>query len=247
MTVYLLPEEPFFPPVDKAEPDGLVAIGGDLSAERVLQAYAHGIFPWFKDHEDIFWYSPDPRMILFPEQFKVSDSLNRIIKRNQFAVKFDTAFTQVIHACAAAPRQGQDGTWISQDFIDAYTTLHHRGYAHSVEVFYRDELVGGLYGVSLGAAFFGESMFYSMKNTSKVAFHALVERCRHYGFKFIDCQVETSHLLGLGASLVDRNQYLLLPSMAHGQISCKDRSINPQFFPDLFRDRIFMDHDVHRL
>ncbi|MDP1623820.1 MAG: leucyl/phenylalanyl-tRNA--protein transferase [Bacteroidales bacterium] len=209
MTVYLLPEEPIFPPVDEAEPDGLVAIGGDLSPDRLLQAYVHGIFPWFRDEEDVYWYSPDPRMVLFPEQFRISDSLNRIITGKRFKVKFDTKFEQVIRSCAAVPRPGQDGTWISPDFINAYIALHKLGFAHSVEVFSGEELVGGLYGISLGAAFFGESMFYSMNNASKVGFHALVERCREYGFRFIDCQTETSHLLRLGATLLERKDYIL--------------------------------------
>jgi len=210
MPVYLLPEEPVFPPVEEAEPDGLIAIGGDLSMDRLIQAYTHGIFPWFKDEDDVFWYSPNPRMIMFPDQFKVPDSLERIIRGNRFNVKFDTVFDQVIHQCAAAPRPGQDGTWISPDFIDAYIALYAHGFAHSVEVFFQGKLVGGLYGISLGAAFFGESMFFTMSNASKVAFHALVGRCVQYGFKFIDCQVETSHLLGLGATLVDRKDYLFL-------------------------------------
>jgi leucyl/phenylalanyl-tRNA--protein transferase len=210
MAVYYLPEEPFFPPVDEAEPNGLVAIGGDLSVERLLQAYSSGIFPWFMEEDTVFWFSPDPRMILFPDQVKTSDSLMRIIRSNRFKVTFDTLFDQVIRRCASATRPGQDGTWISQEFIDAYNALHQKGYAHSVEVFYQDELIGGLYGVSLGAAFFGESMFYSAGNASKVAFHALVERCRQLGFSFIDCQMETDHLLSLGATLVERKKFLLL-------------------------------------
>ncbi len=208
MAVYYLPEEPFFPPVDEAEPNGLVAIGGDLSVERLLQAYSSGIFPWFMEEDTVFWFSPDPRMILFPDQVKTSDSLMRIIRSNRFKVTFDTLFDQVIRRCASAARPGQDGTWISQEFIDAYIALHQKGFAHSVEVCYQDELVGGLYGVSLGAAFFGESMFYSASNASKVAFHALVERCRQSGFSFIDCQMETSHLLRLGAKLLLRKTYL---------------------------------------
>lgn len=210
MTVYLLPEEPFFPPVDEADPDGLIAVGGDLSMERLLQAYAHGIFPWFTQEEDVFWYSPDPRMVMFPEDFKISDSLNRIIRGKKFSIRFDTAFQQVIRACAEAPRPGQDGTWISPDFIEAYTALHKKGFAHSVEVFQSEVLVGGLYGVSIGSAFFGESMFFTVNNASKLAFHALVERCRQYGFRFIDCQVETPHLIGLGASLIARKNYMEL-------------------------------------
>jgi leucyl/phenylalanyl-tRNA--protein transferase len=210
MTVYLLPEDPFFPPADDAESDGLIAIGGDLSAERLLQAYAHGIFPWFREEDDVFWYSPDPRMVLFPDHFKIPESLKRIIRSHKFKVTFDTVFEQVIRGCAAAPRPGQEGTWITDEFIEAYIALHKRGFAHSVEVFYREDLVGGLYGISLGAAFFGESMFFKMNNASKVALHALVERCRKNGFSFIDCQVETSHLQSLGASLVDRTDYLSL-------------------------------------
>ena len=229
MTVYLLPEEPVFPPVDEAEPDGLVAIGGDLSAHRLLLAYAQGIFPWFKEEGKVYWYSPDPRMVMFPDRFRIPDSLKRIIRGNRFNIKFDTVFDQVIQGCAAAPRPGQDSTWISQDFIDAYIALHDLGFAHSVEVFYREELVGGLYGVSLGAAFFGESMFFTMNNASKVAFHALVERCRQYKFHFIDCQVETAHLLGLGASLTDRKEYLriLEKSLERKTIKGPWKSIDP--------------------
>ncbi|MCX6307079.1 MAG: leucyl/phenylalanyl-tRNA--protein transferase [Bacteroidetes bacterium] len=210
MTVYLLPEEPYFPPVDEAEPDGLVAIGGDLSVERLLEAYTHGIFPWFRDEDDFFWFSPDPRMVMFPDQFNLTDSLNRVIRSNRFTVRYDTAFDQVIESCAATPRPGQDGTWISDDFIEAYKNLHYQGYAHSVEVFYREELVGGLYGLALGDAFFGESMFFTMNNASKVAFNALVERCRQHGVMFIDCQVETSHLMRFGATLIPRPDYLEL-------------------------------------
>jgi leucyl/phenylalanyl-tRNA--protein transferase len=210
MTVYLLPEEPFFPPVDEAEPDGLVAIGGDLSAERLIQAYASGIFPWFRNDDKVFWYSPDPRMVMFPGRFNVSGSMKRIIRTNRFTVRFDTAFDQVIRGCADAPRPGQDGTWISGEFIEAYIALHKLGLAHSVEVFSQEELIGGLYGVSLGAAFFGESMFSALSNTSKVAFHALVQLCLQQEFMFIDCQVETDHLLGLGAQPVERSAYLQL-------------------------------------
>ncbi len=210
MTVYLLPEEPFFPPAGEAEPDGLIAIGGDLSAERLLQAYASGIFPWFSQDEDIFWYSPDPRMIMFPDRFKTPDSLKRIIRNGGYDIRFDTVFSQVIAGCAATSRPGQEGTWISPDFVDAYENLHVRGFAHSVEVFHGNELVGGLYGVSLGAAFFGESMFFTMNNASKVAFHALVEWCRQNSLMFIDCQVETPHLLGLGASMIPRKDFLHL-------------------------------------
>ncbi|HNY03989.1 MAG TPA: leucyl/phenylalanyl-tRNA--protein transferase, partial [Bacteroidales bacterium] len=189
MTVYLLPDEPVFPLVAEAEPDGLVAIGGDLSAERLIQAYAHGIFPWFSDDGDVFWYSPDPRMVLFPADLNVSHSLRRVLRSGRYWVSFDTVFEQVIRACAEVQRPDHDGTWISEDFIEAYTRLHVEGFAHSVEVFDGDRLVGGLYGVSLGAAFFGESMFYRESNASKVALATLAEWCRRNSLQFIDCQV----------------------------------------------------------
>ncbi|HPS63318.1 MAG TPA: leucyl/phenylalanyl-tRNA--protein transferase [Bacteroidales bacterium] len=208
MTVYLLPDEPVFPLVAEAEPDGLVAIGGDLSAERLIQAYAHGIFPWFSDDGDVFWYSPDPRMVLFPADLNVSHSLRRVLRSGRYWVSFDTVFEQVIRACAEVQRPDHDGTWISEDFIEAYTRLHVEGFAHSVEVFDGDRLVGGLYGVSLGAAFFGESMFYRESNASKVALATLAEWCRRNSLQFIDCQVETSHLRRLGATNVTRPAYL---------------------------------------
>jgi leucyl/phenylalanyl-tRNA--protein transferase len=149
-------------------------------------------------------------MVMLPDQFKVPHSLERIIRSRRFEIRFDTVFSEVIHCCASVPRPGQDGTWISPDFIEAYIDLHTLGFAHSVEVFYEKKLVGGLYGVSLGKAFFGESMFYTIDNASKVAFHALVDRCKQLSFKFIDCQMETSHLRRFGAIMVDRKYYLSL-------------------------------------
>lgn len=223
MTVYLLPEEPFFPPVDEAEPDGLIAIGGDLSVDRLLQAYSQGIFPWFLEENDFFWYSPDPRMVLFPERYKVSDSLRRIIKSSLFEVKFDNDFGQVIRSCSHTGRPGQDGTWISTEFIEAYTALYHQGFAHSVETYLNGKLVGGLYGVSLGAAFFGESMFFNVNNASKVALYALVERSKQQEFKFIDCQVETSHLMRSGATLIPRKDYLAILAEAIKKPTCQGR------------------------
>jgi leucyl/phenylalanyl-tRNA--protein transferase len=210
MTVYLLPEEPFFPSLEEAEPDGLVAIGGDLSTERLLQAYASGIFPWFMEEGEIFWYSPDPRLVLFPDRFRLSGSLARIIRSNRFTIRFDSAFSEVILNCSEAPRPSQEGTWISHEFIEAYTRLHKMGFAHSVEVYAGHKLAGGLYGISLGAAFFGESMFSKVNNASKAAFHALAERCSEFGFGFIDCQVDSEHLRKMGASLVTRQDYLLM-------------------------------------
>jgi len=210
LSVYLLPDEPFFPPAAEAEPDGLIAIGGDLSTERLIQAYAHGIFPWFQQANDIFWYSPDPRMVLFPWDYKFSDSFRRVIKADRFDIGYDTVFKQVINQCAAVERPGQDGTWISEDFIRAYCDLHDCGMAHSVEVFSEGELVGGLYGVSLGNAFFGESMFFKMRDASKIALYALVKRSIAMGIQFIDCQVETDHLKRQGAVLIPRADYLVL-------------------------------------
>ncbi|MCK9203935.1 MAG: leucyl/phenylalanyl-tRNA--protein transferase [Bacteroidales bacterium] len=210
MSVYLLPEEPVFPPACEAESDGLIAIGGDLSVNRLLAAYSNGIFPWFIDDDDIFWFSPDPRMVLFPENFKVSESLRRIIQAKKIEVRFDTAFNQVIEACSKVPRPGQDGTWISPEFITAYKELHIRGYAHSVEAFSNGKLAGGLYGLILGHAFFGESMFFSVSNASKVAMYHLAKWSLASGIRFIDCQVESEHLSKLGASLISRQEYLSL-------------------------------------
>ena len=210
MAVYLLPEEPIFPPAGEAEADGLIAIGGDLSAPRLLQDYAKGIFPWFVEYDEFYWYSPDPRLLLFPGEYKVPGSLRRIVKQESFEVKFDTDFDRVIRACAAAGRPEQDGTWISSEFIDGYTELYRLGYAHSVESYFEGELAGGLYGVSIGHAFFGESMFFTRSNASKVAFYMLVERIRKSGFLFIDCQVATPHMISLGARPVPRKDYLAM-------------------------------------
>ncbi len=210
MAVYLLPDEPIFPPAGEAETDGLIAIGGDLSAPRLVQAYAQGIFPWFLEYDEFYWYSPDPRLLLFPDEYKVPDSLRRIVKKELFEVRFDTDFERVIRACSIACRPEQDGTWISSEFIGGYTELYRLGFAHSVESYFEGELVGGLYGVSLGSAFFGESMFFTRSNASKVAFYKLVERIKEFGFRFIDCQVETSHMIRLGARTVPRGDYLVM-------------------------------------
>ena len=208
MTVYLLNDEPIFPPPSEAEPDGLVALGGDLSPLRLLNAYAEGIFPWFRDDEDIFWFSPDPRIVLFPDDLKVSASLGRVIRSGKFDVRCDTVFPEVIEACASASRPGQDGTWIDEDFIKGYTELHRLGYAHSFESFIQGELCGGLYGVSIGRAFFGESMFHKTTGASKVAFCAMVEKIKTWQFDFVDCQVETDLVKRLGAIPVPRDDYL---------------------------------------
>jgi len=196
-----------FPDPRLAEPHGLLAYGGDLSPERLLSAYAHGVFPWYQD-EPILWFSPDPRMVLRPEELVVRRSLAKTLRGGRYTVRFDTAFEEVIRACAAVPRPGQDGTWITPDMIEAYCALHELGYAHSAESWYEGELVGGLYGVSLGAAFFGESMFARRGDASKVAFVKLVEQLRAWDFHFVDCQVPTEHLGGFGAREWPRDEFL---------------------------------------
>ncbi len=198
-----------FPPVDLAlrEPDGLLAVGGDLSIPRLLNAYAHGIFPWYSEGQPILWWSPDPRLVLYPANVTIHRSLAKTLRRNIFNIRFDTAFTKVIEACAA-PRRDADGTWISTEIQQAYRRLHDAGYAHSIECWQDDELVGGLYGIALGRVFFGESMFSLTANASKVA---LVYLCAHlaaWGFTIIDCQVATPHLRSLGAVTIPRQEFI---------------------------------------
>lgn len=201
-----------FPPVEYAmtEPDGLLAVGGDLSPERILNAYRHGIFPWFSPGQPILWWSPNPRAVLFPEKLKVSRSLRRTINHHTYRVTFDTAFEQVIRACAETPRRGQDGTWISEEMQHAYIELHRMGYAHSAESWLGDELVGGLYGMRLGRIFFGESMFSRRTDASKVPFVLLVRKLQAEGVVLIDCQVTTEHLVSLGAEEIARRQFVEL-------------------------------------
>jgi leucyl/phenylalanyl-tRNA--protein transferase len=194
-----------FPPVEKAlqSPNGLLCAGGDLSTERLLAAYRHGIFPWFSEGDPILWWSPDPRMVLFPEELKVSRSLRKTVARGTFEIRVDTAFEQVMRACAE-PRDGQGGTWIVPEIVAAYTELHRMGFAHSVEAWREGQLAGGLYGVSLGRAFFGESMFARETDASKVALVALVERLRARDYAVVDCQQNTHHLASLGAREIPR-------------------------------------------
>ncbi|HQO77005.1 MAG TPA: leucyl/phenylalanyl-tRNA--protein transferase [Thermodesulfobacteriota bacterium] len=203
-----MPDELVFPPPEAAEPDGLLAIGGDLSIERVLLAYQCGIFPWYTEDSPILWWSPDPRLVLYPEDLVISRSLLKAIKKGTFTVTLDTAFEDVIRGCAEQKRRGQQGTWIVEDMITAYCRLHEQGFAHSVESWYQGALAGGLYGVALGRIFFGESMFYRVKNASKVAFVHLVQLLRAWEFDLIDCQVYTSHLHHFGALEISRNEYL---------------------------------------
>ncbi|MBL1263137.1 leucyl/phenylalanyl-tRNA--protein transferase [Candidatus Methylomicrobium oryzae] len=204
------PDQPF-PPLNTAlaEPNGLLAVGGCLSATRLLNAYRHGIFPWYNANEPILWWSPNPRLVLFPEHLLVSRSLRKTLHKNTFTVTFDTAFDKVIAACGES-RQYREGTWITQDIMRAYRELHRLGFAHSAETWREGELVGGLYGVAIGRVFFGESMFHTETDASKTAFAVLVRHLRDWHFELIDCQVYTHHLASLGAELIGRNDFMRL-------------------------------------
>ena len=197
-----------FPPLEKAlqEPNGLLAAGGDLSAERLVQAYRHGCFPWYQDGQPILWWSPDPRTVLFPNELHVSRSLRKVIRQGRYQVSFDQDFSAVIRACAA-PRDYADGTWITDNMQAAYLKLHQQGFAHSVEVRENGELVGGLYGLAMGRLFFGESMFSRADNASKVGFVHLVEHLKRAGVVLIDCQMPTDHLHSLGARAIARSAF----------------------------------------
>ena len=198
----------YFPDPSLAGEDGLLAAGGTLDTKVLLEAYSRGIFPWYSADSPVLWWSPGPRMILFPESLKVSKSLSQAIRNTDYQVRLDTAFTEVMQNCAKQPRPGQEGTWISKEMIDAYVRLHEQGYAHSVEVFVHGKLVGGLYGVSLGRAFFGESMFHLKRDASKIALHYLVNFARLHDFDFIDAQQSSRHMQSLGAEDVSREKFL---------------------------------------
>lgn len=217
MPIFRLIEEPIFPPPDYADPSGLLAVGGDLSTERLLEAYRVGIFPWYSEDQPILWWSPDPRFVLYLEDFKVSRSLRKTLKKGVFRVTLDRAFEEVIDACAAIAREDQNGTWIVPEMKQAYVNLHGLGYAHSVETWFNGELAGGLYGVSLGKAFFGESMFHHKTDASKVALAVLVEKLKTWRFHFIDSQLATEHMLSLGAREVPRRLFLKQLGSALGQ------------------------------
>lgn len=197
-----------FPPTSAAldEPNGLLAAGGDLSPTQLLAAYRRGIFPWFDDSQPILWWSPSPRLVLPPEQLHVSRSMKKLLRRNPFEVTADQCFSDVMEACSE-PRPDQRGTWITDEMLDAYARLHDLGYAHSVEVWEDQTLVGGLYGIALGRVFFGESMFSRRSNASKVGFIALVQNLEQQGYQLIDCQVHTDHLFSLGAREIPRTQF----------------------------------------
>jgi leucyl/phenylalanyl-tRNA--protein transferase len=204
---WLSADDPF-PPVERAlsDPNGLLAAGGDLSVARLLEAYRHGIFPWFSAGQPVLWWSPDPRMVLFPPELRVSRSLAKTLRNGPFEIRSDTVFGEVIDSCSQ-PRQGQPGTWITPEMIDAYGELHREGVAHSIETWRDGELVGGLYGIALGRAFFGESMFMRATDASKAALVALVHQLELWGFGMVDCQMNTAHLASLGAREIPRAEF----------------------------------------
>jgi len=208
MPVFELSDKMVFPSPRLARKDGLLAVGGDLSQQRLLLAYRRGIFPWFSDDNPILWWSPDPRLVLYPREFRISKSLNKTIKKNIFRVTLDTAFEQVINACADMRLKKYEGTWIVEEMIRSYCKLHESGFAHSVEAWYDGKLAGGVYGVSLGGCFFGESMFTIIDNASKVALAALVKHLETLFFDVIDCQVTTAHLIQSGAREITRGKFL---------------------------------------
>lgn len=208
MPVYQLPSSLVFPNPEDADESGLLAVGGDLKEERLLLAYENGIFPWFDEDQPVLWWSPEQRMVLYPDDFKLSKSLKQSLKNKGFELRIDSAFELVINKCAKIPRSDQDGTWITEDIEHAYIELHRLGYAHSFEIWQNSSLIGGLYGVSLGRAFFGESMFSEVSDASKAAFYYLTEFAIKHDFHFIDCQLHTDHLASLGANEIPRNRFL---------------------------------------
>lgn len=209
MPLFALDKELLFPPVHLAEPDGLLAVGGDLSAKRLLLAYRNGIFPWYEG-EHILWWCPDPRFVLFPKELKVSKSMKQLIKRNAFEFTINRAFTEVINNCKMIPRRDQQSTWITNDVKEAYINMHELGFAHSAEVWDEGELVGGLYGIRLGNVFFGESMFSKKSNASKYAFIKYIGFLLTENVKLVDCQVYTEHLESLGARMIPRSEFVSL-------------------------------------
>ncbi|WP_419212854.1 leucyl/phenylalanyl-tRNA--protein transferase [Maribacter sp. X9] len=206
--LFFLTDALVFPPADSANSEGLLAVGGDLSTERILLAYQKGIFPWFNTDSLILWWSPDPRMVLYPDQIKISKSMQKVLRSNQFTLTKNTCFKEVLDNCSSVERVGQDGTWITADMKKAYLELHEKGYAKSYEVWENDKLVGGLYGVDLGHVFCGESMFSLTSNASKFAFIKLAEELDSKGYSIIDCQLYTDHLASLGAQEITRKEFL---------------------------------------
>lgn len=211
MPVVCFSEKNFsFPPVEKADDDGLLLIGGRVTPERVLEAYPSGIFPWYSEEEIPLWWSPDPRFVLFPAELHISRSMQKVLRQQRFQFRINTAFEQVIEACSTVPRPGQDGTWITPEMKTVYTELHYRGFAHSAEAWLDNRLVGGMYGIQMGRVFFGESMFSRETNGSKFAFISFVQHLQKSGVQLVDCQVYTAHVESMGARLISREAFLLL-------------------------------------
>ncbi len=207
MPLYVLDKDIIFPPAEHADEDGLLAIGGDLSMERLLEAYRRGIFPWYENNY-ILWWCPEPRFVLFPVELKVSNSMKQVIKKEEFEFRINSNFSGVISQCKSISRRGQESTWITEDMRNAYINLHLQGYAHSAETWKNGELVGGLYGIRMGNLFFGESMFSRVSNASKFAFIKYVQQLQSEGVRLIDCQVYTAHLESLGARMIPRKIFL---------------------------------------
>lgn len=206
--MYRLTDALLFPSPEQASDEGIVAVGGDLKPERVMLAYRKGIFPWFESDDFLLWWSPDPRMVLFPDKVKISKSMRAVLRKKQFEVTFNKAFDDVVEACAKVKRFGQNGTWITPGLMEVYSTLHTQGHAHSVEVWEEGVLVGGLYGIDLGTVFSGESMFSKANNASKVALISLAKELKKNKYELIDCQVPTQHLASMGAESIPRSEFL---------------------------------------
>jgi leucyl/phenylalanyl-tRNA---protein transferase len=223
MPIFLLTDDLVFPPVHLANAEGLLAVGGDLSPERLLLSYQSGIFPWYSDGDPILWWAPDPRLILKPDEIIISRSLRKTMRKERFNVTIDTHFRHIINACAQTPRKSGPGTWITPEMASAYTRLHQMGYAHSFETWCEGQIVGGLYGVSLGRCFFGESMYATMANASKVALAALGAFARDKRFEFIDCQLPTDHLKSMGAREIPREDFMIRLTLALQYPSLKGR------------------------
>lgn len=213
--LYILDKNLWFPPVEESHYDGLLAIGGDLSIDRLLLAYRSGIFPWFSEKDPPLWWSPDPRFVLHPKDLKISKSMKQVLKSGKFEFRVNTAFEQVIRNCKEKERKDQGGTWISDKIVKSYLQLHQMGYAHSAETWQDDKLVGGLYGVLMGKIFFGESMFAHATNASKFSFISLIDILIKHGVNLIDCQVHTAHLESLGATMMDRREFIRILEEMH--------------------------------
>lgn len=208
--MHFLTKDLYFPPAEETSPEGIIAVGGDLSPERLLLAYRNGIFPWYNEDEPILWWCPEERMVLFFEDLRITKSMRNVLNRNEFKVTFNTAFEEVILNCQQSVRKEQDGTWITNDIVKAYLKLHELGYAKSIEVWKNEELVGGLYGIDLGDVFCGESMFSKVSNASKIAFIHLAKQLELANYKILDCQVHNNHLESLGCVEIEREDFLMI-------------------------------------